>query len=59
MIEDSDGALARQPQALHLRVRSGLRRPHNWKQFGKFCAVGGSGYVVNLAVFTLSVEIAY
>ena len=24
----------------------------------KFCAVGGSGYVVNLAVFTLSVEVA-
>ena len=25
------------------------RRPHNWLQLVKFCAVGASGYVVNLA----------
>ena len=37
--------------ALHLRVRAGLRRPHNWRQLVKFCAVGASGYVVNLCVF--------
>ena len=29
-----------------------LRRPDNWVQLAKFCAVGGSGYVVNLAVFS-------
>lgn len=40
------------------RVREGVRRRHNWVQLIKFCAVGGSGYVVNLAVFTLSVEVA-
>ena len=40
------------------RVRDGVRRRHNWVQLTKFCAVGGSGYVVNLAVFTLSVEVA-
>jgi putative flippase GtrA len=39
------------PRALHLRVRAGLARPQNWVQFGKFCAVGASGYVVNLCVF--------
>ena len=33
----------------------GLRRPHNWMQLVKFCAVGGSGYVVNLSVFALAV----
>ena len=38
------------------RVRQGLRRQHNWVQLVKFCAVGGSGYVVNLAVFTLAFE---
>jgi len=38
---------------VHTRVRHGLRRPHNWVQLGKFVAVGASGYVVNLAVFTL------
>jgi putative flippase GtrA len=41
------------PDALHLRVRAGLRKPHNWVQLLKFCAVGGSGYAVNLAVFAL------
>ena len=38
------------------RVRHGLRRPHNWVQLVKFCAVGGSGYVVNLLVFTVGVH---
>ena len=40
-----------------MRVRAGLRRPHNWMQLLKFCLVGGSGYVVNLCVFTLAVEV--
>jgi putative flippase GtrA len=37
------------------RSRAGLalRRPHNWVQLAKFCAVGGSGYVVNLTVYAL------
>jgi putative flippase GtrA len=38
---------------VHLRVRAGLRKPHNWVQLVKFCAVGASGYVVNLSVFAL------
>lgn len=37
------------------RVRAGIRRRHNWLQLAKFCAVGGSGYVVNLAVFSIAV----
>jgi putative flippase GtrA len=28
-----------------------LRNPAHWAQLLRFCAVGGSGYVVNLAVF--------
>jgi putative flippase GtrA len=43
--------------AAHLRVRAGLRRPHNWLQLGKFCAVGASGYVVNLTVFAICFEL--
>ena len=39
---------------VHHRVRHGLRRPHNWIQLIKFFAVGGSGYVVNLVVFTIA-----
>jgi putative flippase GtrA len=33
-----------------------LRRPANWFQLAKFCIVGGSGYVVNLAVFATLVH---
>ena len=29
-----------------------LRAPHNWVQLAKFSAVGASGYVVNLVVYT-------
>ena len=43
--------------AVHLRVRAGLRRPHNWLQLGKFCAVGASGYVVNLSVFYVCAKV--
>jgi putative flippase GtrA len=42
---------------VHVRVRAGLRRPHNWVQLLKFCAVGASGYAVNLAVFYVCVEL--
>jgi putative flippase GtrA len=42
---------------VHLRVRAGLRRPHNWVQLLKFCAVGASGYAVNLAVFYVCVTV--
>jgi putative flippase GtrA len=42
---------------LHVRVRHGLRRPHNWMQLVRFTCVGASGYVVNLAVFAASVHL--
>ena len=38
------------------RVRAALRKPANWLQLVRFGAVGASGYVVNLAVFTLAVH---
>jgi dolichol-phosphate mannosyltransferase len=46
---------------LHHRVRYGLRHPANWLQLVRFAAVGASGYVVNLAVYTaaLHLEIDY
>lgn len=34
------------------RAVAALSRPHNWVQLGKFCAVGVSGYAINLAVYT-------
>jgi putative flippase GtrA len=33
-------------------VLRALRAPHNWVQLAKFSVVGGSGYVINLAVYT-------
>ena len=57
MTEEARSAIAERPHAAHLRVRAGLRKPHNWLQLMKFCAVGASGYVVNLCVFALCVEV--
>jgi putative flippase GtrA len=34
-----------------------MRKSHNWIQLGKFLLVGLSGYAVNLAVFTFSLEV--
>jgi dolichol-phosphate mannosyltransferase len=36
------------------RVRAGLRKSENWVELTKFVLVGGSGYVVNLAVFAIA-----
>jgi len=41
---------------LRRRVGHGLRHPRNWLQLIRFGLVGTSGYVVNLAVFTLAVH---
>lgn len=42
------------PIGRRARVRAGMRKSHNWVQLAKFCLVGGSGYLVNLAVFALA-----
>ena len=57
MSDEGEAAMASRPSAVHVRVRAGLRRPHNWVQLVKFCLVGGSGYVVNLTVFAVCVEL--
>jgi putative flippase GtrA len=46
----SDTVTAR-ASALSDAAGDALRRPANWVQLAKFCLVGASGYVVNLAVF--------
>ena len=38
------------------RVRRGVRHPANWLQLARFSAVGATGYVVNLATFTLCLK---
>ena len=42
---------------IHVRVRHGVRHPHNWWQLGRFAAVGASGYLVNLAAFAVCVHL--
>ena len=38
------------------RVDAALRQAGNWEQLVKFCVVGATGYVVNLAVYTALLE---
>ena len=40
----------------HVRLLHGMRRPANWLQLVRFGIVGGVGFVVNLAVYTLFVH---
>lgn len=40
----------------HARLIHGMRRPANWLQLVRFGLVGGLGFVVNLAVYTLFVH---
>ena len=39
-------------------MNAALRRRANWEQLFKFCAVGATGYLVNLAVYALLVKAA-
>jgi putative flippase GtrA len=41
------------PRLSRAHLREALRRRGNWEQLLKFCVVGASGYVVNLAVYSL------
>ena len=38
------------------RAHAALRHRGNWVQLAKFCVVGGIGYVVNLAVYTILIH---
>ena len=40
----------------HVRLLHGMRRPSNWLQLVRFGLVGGIGFVVNVAVYTLFVH---
>jgi len=55
----SDEAVALTPAValpLSARVRVAVRDPAAWLQLLRFAVVGASGYVVNLAVFTLALH---
>jgi putative flippase GtrA len=40
----------------HMRLLHGMRRPANWLQLVRFGLVGGVGFVINIAVYTLCVH---
>jgi putative flippase GtrA len=40
----------------HVRLLHGMRRPSNWLQLVRFGMVGGVGFIVNLAVYSLFVH---
>ena len=42
--------------AVVARMRRGVRHPANWLQLARFSTVGATGYVVNLATFTLCLK---
>jgi dolichol-phosphate mannosyltransferase len=43
---------------LAYRIGAAARRPASWLQLVKFGLVGGSGYLINLAVFAILIESA-
>ena len=47
--------------ARHLSGRTvrALRRRANWTQLARFAAVGASGYIINLAVFSVLVDVGH
>ena len=47
-MEERDAAVT---AGLRARASQALRQRSNWEQLAKFCAVGASGYVVNLLVY--------
>jgi putative flippase GtrA len=42
----------------HTRLLHGMRRPANWLQLVRFGLVGGTGFVVNVAVYAACVHVA-
>ncbi len=40
----------------HIRLLHGMRHPSNWLQLVRFGMVGGVGFIVNLAVYSLFVH---
>lgn len=58
MIERARAVLTAETGLAGTRAGRALRRPQNWLQLAKFATVGASGYVVNLTVYALLIEVA-
>ena len=53
MLEEATAEVPAVQLTMRRRVRHGLGRRRNWFQLVRFAAVGASGYVVNLATYTV------
>lgn len=58
MIERARAVLTAETGLAGTRAGRALRRPQNWLQLAKFATVGASGYVVNLTVYAILIEVA-
>jgi putative flippase GtrA len=54
-MEERDAAVT---AGLRDRVSQALRLRSNWEELAKFCAVGASGYIVNLVVYVALLDAA-
>jgi putative flippase GtrA len=54
-MEERDPAVT---AGLRDRVSQALRLRSNWEELAKFCAVGASGYIVNLLVYVVLLDAA-
>ena len=52
-MEERDAAVT---AGLRARANQALRQRRNWEELAKFCAVGASGYVVNLLVYVVLLD---
>jgi putative flippase GtrA len=52
-MEERDAAVT---AGLRARANQALRQRRNWEELAKFCAVGASGYVVNLLVYIVLLD---
>jgi len=52
-VRTTNAAAAAAALPVHVRARAALRTRRAWVQLAQFCAVGASGYVVNLVVYWL------
>ena len=57
MDRQSEASVSRAGAFLETRLGLALRRRANWVQLAKFCAVGLSGYAVNLGVYSLLLHV--
>ena len=60
MSDEGEATVARRPHAVHVRVRAGLRKPHNWVQLqvlrGRRVGLRGQPVVFALCVELLGVH---